>query len=379
MRGSVIRRKNGKYAIKWYANGRQYLKTIGPRKKEAEAALAEKISEVANGIFQPPKEIAFSDFAKMWFDGYVKANCRLSTQNDYRLTIRNHLIPFFGNIKLNKISPVMVQAYISAKVDEGKIKPKTINNTLIVLKLMFRHSIEWGYLRVSPTRFIKNLRVPREEMQILQPEEIRLFLANCSAKFYPLAVTAVFTGMRRGELIGLKWSDIDWNKGQIYVGRSVYDGKFVEPKSESSRRAINMAPILIDTLKKHRETQKNANKVIELAGYLESLDLVFPNGEGKPQNPQNLLARQFYPALKKAGLKKIPFHSLRHTFASLLIHQGESIKYIQHQLGHASVQITLDRYGHLLPEVHTGAGARLEKTVFAGSESQNCIKTVSQS
>ncbi len=216
-------------------------------------------------------------------------------------------------------------------------------------------------------------------MQILTPEEIRVFLSNCSDKFYPLALTAIFTGMRRGELLALKWSDLDWNKKQIYVRRSIYEGNFVEPKSESSKRAINMAPILIDTLKKHREAQREAHKVIELGDYLESPDLVFPNGGGNPQSPQNLLNRQFYPTLKKAGLRRIPFHSLRHTFASLLIHQGESIKYIQHQLGHASVQITLDRYSHLLPEVHNGAGARLENTVFKGSKPQNCIKTVSTS
>jgi integrase len=169
--------------------------------------------------------------------------------------------------------------------------------------------------------------------------------------------------MRRGELLALQWGDIDWHDSQIYVRRSLYfeahrtekkrKWRFITPKSKSSIRTINMSPTLALELKKYK-----------LAHPAGPLDLVFAQEGGSPLEPDNLVKREFSPALRRAGLRRLPFHSLRHSFTALLIAQGENIKYIQSQLGHASIQTTLDRYGHLLPATHKEAGQRLDQTLF---------------
>ena len=158
------------------------------------------------------------------------------------------------------------------------------------------------------------------------------------------------TGMRRGELLALQRGDIDWHGGQIHVRRALYKRRFVTPKSRKGLRAIDMAPTLAHTLQGH---------LLQVADARDAL--VFPAKRGKPLDPDNLVKREFQPALVRAGLRQIRFHDLRHTYASLLINNGENIKYIAEQMGHASVQITLDRYGHLFPNVRREAVLRLEK------------------
>ncbi len=234
---------------------------------------------------------------------------------------------------------------------------------------MFKHAVRWGYLRESPALYVEKPRADRKEMDFLVPEEIRSLLEHVRPQFHALFLSAVLTGMRRGELLGLQWGDIDWNGDQIYIRRSLYfeahrKGKekrwrFITPKSKNSIRAINMSPTLALALKKYR-----------LAHAAGSFDLVFSHVDGRPREPGNLVKREYLPALRRAGLRRITFHSLRHSFTALLIAQGENIKYIQSQLGHASVQTTLDRYGHLLPATHKDAAKRLDATLFGNSVSK---------
>ena len=163
----------------------------------------------------------------------------------------------------------------------------------------------------------------------------------------------------------MQWGDIDWNSNTIFVRRSIYwksrheinseevRWRFVAPKSKRSHRAIFMSPTLKKALEIYRITARN-----------NEYDLVFCNGEGKPIDPDNLIKRHFLPALSFAGLRKIRFHDLRHTFTALLIDMGENIKFIQGQLGHASAQTTLDRYGHLLPVDNLAVGNKMDEKVF---------------
>lgn len=190
-------------------------------------------------------------------------------------------------------------------------------------------------------------------MDFLNPSEIHEFLNHVSSEFYPFFLTAILTGMRRGELLALQRGDIDWHNGQIHVRRALYKGRFVTPKSRKALRAIDMAPTLAHTLEGHL-----------LRAPESPLDLVFCARAGKPLDPDNLIKREFLPALERAGLRRIRFHDLRHTYASLLVNNWENIKYISEQMGHASVQITLDRYSHLFPNVRREAVMRLERSLF---------------
>jgi hypothetical protein len=218
---------------------------------------------------------------------------------------------------------------------------------------MFKHACIWGHVYKDPTQYIKKPRIQEEEMDFLNPDEIQIFLKNAELDYYALFLTAVMTGMRRGELLGLKWEDIDWNSSQIVVKRALYRGKFVTPKSKYSCRRIVMTPMLKTALDQHKIFVARSEE-----------NLVFCTDNGLPLDPDNLVKRHFQPALDRAGLRRIRFHDLRHTYASLLISMGENVKYVQHQLGHNSAKTTLDRYGHLMPNSQNDAGMRLDRTVF---------------
>ena len=320
----------------------------GSSKREAERQLTDLIGEVHNGTYKEIKKITFDEFSQLWLNSYAETKTKSSTLRSYKDIIKKHLLPVMGDYLLTEINTGMLQRYVAMRLD--KVKPKTVINELVPLKEMFKHAVRWGYLKVNPAEYVERPRVEKEEMEILIPEEIRLFLEQVTPKYIPFFLTAILTGMRRGELLGLQWGDIDWNYKQIHIRRSIWKGQFVTPKSKTSMRRIDMSPYLATELKKHM-----------LASPFKELDnLVFYNSDGKALDPDSLVKRQFLPALKRAKIRQVRFHDLRHTNVALRIEQGQNIKYIQYQLGHASIQTTLDRYGHLIKEVNTEQAKKLD-------------------
>ena len=223
-------------------------------------------------------------------------------------------------------------------------------NELVVLKEMLKHAMRWGYVKINPAEYVERPRVESEEIETLTPDEVRRFLEQSPPRHRALFLMAVLTGMRRGELLALMRRDIDWKNSQILVNRSVWKGKFIPPKSKTSVRRIDMSPYLARELQNHIEASPN-----------NELDLVFSNTEGNLVDPDTMVRRHFHPALKRAGIRRIRFHDLRHTNVTLRIEQGQNIKYIQNQLGHASIQTTLDRYGHLVNDVNAEQAKKLDR------------------
>ncbi len=218
---------------------------------------------------------------------------------------------------------------------------------------MLKCAVLWGYLNRNPADPVKPPTLPHREMDFLTPAEVRLLLPHSDDWYRPLLATAILTGVRQGELLAIQWGDIDWVSRTLRIQRSVWNGQFQAPKTARSVRNVGMPRTLADALMLHK-TRAPANEH----------DLVFTTPEGQPIDPANLRNRVFEPALRAAGLRHIRFHDLRHTYASLLINQGENIKFVQTQLGHASIQMTVDKYGHLLPDAHVQASDRLDATVF---------------
>lgn len=170
---------------------------------------------------------------------------------------------------------------------------------------------------------------------------------------------AIFSGARQGEIFGLKWTDVLWTSDQIQIQRTFNNGAWYKPKTKASNRKIDLGPVTMSELKKW-----------SLACPPNDLDLVFPNQHGKPIVHSNLLRQHFWPSLKKAGIPQIRFHDMRHTFASMLIDQGENIKYIQAQMGHSSPTVTFNTYAHLLKPTNQRAARTLEETIL-NNRSQN--------
>jgi integrase len=229
------------------------------------------------------KKITFSEFSEKWASDYARGAVKASTFESYDSVLRMHLLPFFGAMELAKITLEDVQRYVAMKQQEGRLKPKPINNTLVPLKEMFTHAVRWGYLRENPAHYVEKPRVPRREMDFLTPEEVRHFIS-----FY---LTAIMTGMRLGELLAMKWGNLDWRRQQYIVKESVYKARFVEPKSTKSMQTINLPPILLEALRAHRARQ--AEMKLQMGEAYQDHDLIFCTALGTPFDRGNVLKRDF--------------------------------------------------------------------------------------
>jgi integrase len=393
----------GKYIIDYYDNlGKRHREVIGDNEDAATTELAKRIVAIGEGTFDLlPKTEIFKNFAERWIKGKIEIED--STRVSYEGILENHLIPYFGNGKIAEIKRQNIQEFVGTLREKG-LSSKSIDNILKVLHQIFEDAEIENLIIRNPYLKIEKPKRRKPPVDYLRTREISIFLEACtsiiqgkkiiqiskeknpgdkkqgeSINHYALFYTDIFTGMRRGELLARKWADIDWINRKIHVGDSLYKGKFKTPKSEYSVRNIDMGPRLIQILKDHRAVQ---NKVRLAAGkdWIDN-DLIFCQNNGKPLDPDNLYHRDFKRILKRAGLRSIQLHSLRHTFAAILISAGHSLKYIQNQMGHSSIQVTMDLYGHLMPEIHERAAEKTEDFVFCpviGPENEKGVTADSQ-
>ena len=310
------------------------------------------------------------EFSVLWLEKYARGQVRPATMDLYRWLLDGHILPVLGDMPLNRLGAEDIQGLKSSKLAEG-LSPQSVKHMLRVLRQMLGHAVSWEYIRTNPTRDVKAPTIPRREMDCLSPAEVRLFLAQVPAKWYAFFLTAITTGLRIGELLGMKWGNLDWNSGRYHVKemwarprRGVKAG-FAVPKTVGSAQPVDLTPACIAALREHQ--QRQAEVKLTAGNEYQDLGLIFATDKGTPWDHRNVARRYFEPALRAAGLRIIRLHDLRHTCASLLIAQGESIKYVQRQLRHASSQMTLDRYGHLFPDPNRAAASRLDDTLFGAS------------
>ncbi|MGD0627650.1 MAG: site-specific integrase [Thermodesulfobacteriota bacterium] len=206
---------------------------------------------------------------------------------------------------------------------------------------MFKHAHRWGYIKTNPSEYLDTPKIVRPEIEILNPDEIEKLLTTTTSPYRLAFLTCVLTGLRAGELWGLRWSDIDWHALQINVRQSLWQGQFQTPKSKYSIRKVDVPEQLAFALKRWKIVCPKNDQ-----------DLVFPNTKAKITSHDGVVKRHFLPALRRAGLRQVSFHSLRHTNASMRIAASQNIKYIQTQLGHSSIKVTLDIYGHLFNDAN---------------------------
>jgi integrase len=323
-----------------------------------------------------PEHITTGEFLTRWLRDYAAGIVAPTTLASYQGVIRVHLAPQFGHIPLQRLLPSDIQAYISRRLSEGKLSSTTLRYHVVLLHEALRHAVKWELLTRNPCDQIDPPRRARHEMKVWDDEQVKVFLgeAKRSSSYYRLYLAAITTGMRAGELAGLRWSDVNLATGTVSIQQIVYrlsgsrkDGRaaqilFKGPKSEKSRRTIPLPAILVEELRVLRTEQEQTRLLLGAEHY--DPGLVFCQPDGKPLRLNNITRRDFARTIKRAGLQRIRFHDLRHCHASLLLQQGVNPKVVQERLGHSSPAFTLQVYSHVLPGMQEQAVQELQARLF---------------
>jgi len=325
--------------------GKRHREAVDTHKRVAEQALAKRKTEVAENRFLDKKKqsrIKFADFASEFIETYSKPNKR-SWKRDMQLV--SHLTLFFNNSLLHQIGPQGIEKYKKERTKH--VKPATVNRELSCLRTIFNKAIEWGKVEQNPVKKIKFYKENNKRVRYLEPDEVHRLVQECPDHLTPIVTVAIHTGMRLGEILNLKWQDIDLKRRLIYI---------VDSKSKEGRE-LPMNFVVSNTLSQCQEAAHG--------------DYVFSHPDGSPYRK---IYRGFKTACRKAGIKDFRFHDLRHTFASYLVMNGQDLKTVQELLGHKSFEMTL-RYAHLSPDHKRKAvddlGSRMQKVVTIWSQRNN--------
>jgi integrase len=366
---ACIRKRRGHWVIDFYdQQGVRRWKTMpkGATKEQANKELRAIEDQIEKGVYLPTGRVPlFSEVAKEWLE-HKRLKLRETTWEVYGGHVRNH----FDDLNYHKITRITiatVEKFITDRQAQG-MNIGTLRKILVTLGQIMSYAVRHKYIDYNPLNEAerpgdnvhRNEVKEKENIDVLNPPQINTFLTQVKdEKYRMLFLLAIFAGARQGELLGLKWADVGWKSQQIHIQRTFNKGRFFATKTKTSNRKIDLGPMVLTELKKWK-----------MACPKNDLDLVFPTKKGKPINYSNMVQRHFLPALKAAGLHRIRFHDLRHTNASLRLENGENIKYIQTQLGHASPTVTLNVYAHLMNPTNQEAACRLENVIFGESGSK---------
>lgn len=328
-------------------------------KKDAEKALALIEAEIFKGTYFKPSNTPFKDHLYEWFK--VKKNSiNIQTAQVYENYMNNRIIPVLGHVKMSQLTPMLLQNYVSNLKEEG-LASATIKKIYNIIKSSLDYAVNMELLPSNPSKKIHLPKDKKKEMKVWDIYEIKAFLKVASKdRLYPAFHLAITTGMRRGEILGLRWKDVDLDKGILYVRQTLSkDGKrFLSgAKTESSVRSIKLSNETIAVLRKHKA--RVAREKLQLGPDYADYDLVVCTSKGTPVNPENL-KRTYERLIEKADVPKIRFHDLRHTHATMLLAQGVHAKVISERLGHSNIKTTLDIYSHVLPNMQEEAANQID-------------------
>ncbi len=327
------------YEITYYVNGKLYRKSGFKTKLQAQQALPEITDIVTSNA-------TFEQIANKYINRHCEIECKQSTIDLYKQYLKVNL----KNFKLDKATDIKKKDIESLLLEFKKngLSNKTINNIMIFISAVYNYGIDIEILSKNPCNGLKTLRVENKGIHVLSEEEIELFLQKAkeiTPDYYALFATAIYTGMRRGELLALTWQDINFKDNTINIDKQLYKGQATSTKTTSSTRKIDMSQNLANILREYRNELTVIHK------------LVFCMANGRPLHAYNMSERYYKKVLKSVSaelpyendIEKLRFHDLRHTHASYLLSNNVPVKYVQNRLGHSSSKVTIDTYWQYLP------------------------------
>ena len=354
--GGITRhKKSGLYMARYMVQtvaGPKRRALYGKTRSEVAAKLSKALADREGGFTYDAGKQTVEEYLARWLSNSVRDTVRQRTYERYESIVRVHLAPAIGKVKLKALTPEHVRGLYREKLDGG-LAPRTVLHIHRTLSKALKQATDDGLIPRNAAAPVKPPRPRREEIRPLNREQVRaLFEAAREDRLEALYAVAVTAGLRRGELQGLKWEDLDLEAGALQVRRTLSEPRggyiFEAPKSGKGRN-IRLTQRATAALREHRKRQLEER--IRLGTLWQDHSLVFPSGAGTPLSGGNL-NRAFKALLKRAGLSSmIRFHDLRHTCATLLLKQGVNPKFVQELLGHRDVSLTLNVYSHVLPDM----------------------------
>ena len=344
---------------------RQRYETVHGKKRKAQARLNEILHSLNRGEYREPATITVAEYLDIWLRDYVRPNLRPRTAEGYGTIIRKHVLPSLGHIRLEDLSPRDVQSYYTALLD--RLSAQTIKHHHTLLHRAFEIAITWQLLDRNPTQRVRTPKPSPSPARTLSTDEVRRLLAGARQTPYHVPIhLALYAGLRRGEILGLRWQDVDMDANTLSIHQTLMHVRgqgyvWGEPKSEGSRRTIAVSPATILLLRSHRERMKAEHAARGITAVLEQV-CALP--DGRLMKP-DALSRACRRIACQCDIQGMRLHDLRHTHASLLLSEGTPIHIVQARLGHQSITTTVDIYGHVPQDADIAAGAAFARVVDA--------------
>lgn len=373
-RGHVVKRTKGSYSVvvelppdPITGQRKQQWTTVKGNEKDANKKLIEILKQIDEGTYTRPTKLTLGAFLDQWLKDSAP-NIAPNTAQTYAWFVAHHIKPVLGNVVLSSLSPAQLQQFYGDKLTSGRtngkggLSSRSVRYLHITLHKACKSAVKLGLLSRNPADFVDVPKVTRREMQVMDETGVQKVLdAAKTGPYFCLFYLALFTGLRRSELLALRWCDVDLLLCQLSVSRTLHQLNNREiiirpPKTAKGRRLVSLSPSTVQVLREHRELQEKLRTVTDDS-------LVFCHADGSPLLPDSV-TQAWGNLVRRAGLPGIRLHDCRHTHATLLLRQGVHGKIVQERLGHASISITLDTYSHVAPSLQQAAAAKFDDIVL---------------
>lgn len=351
---------------------KRIFKSVKGNKKEAEKLLTKLLNEMDTGMYIEESKITLKDYLKDWLKTYVEVNLSPTTLDGYRYNIELHIIPYIGDIPLQQLKPMHIQKLYQTLLKEGRrdgkggLSAKSVRYVHRNLREALEHALKMEMINRNVADLVTLPKVKAYQVSVYDEDEVLTLLEKARGTDLEVPITlAVILGLRRGEMLGLKWADVDF-KNHIFVIRNnlvdTSQGLILKsPKSQKGSRIIDIPETLAQLLKRHKKSQLK-NK-LQLGGHYQDNDLVCCSNDGS-FIPPKYFSQKFSRFLVRNDLKKIRLHDLRHTNATLMLKYGVPAKLASQRLGHSSVGITLDLYSHVIGDMQQEVSDKIEAGIL---------------
>lgn len=341
---------------------RQKTERFHGSKRQAEARLRQLLKEIDDGEYLRPNSITVGKYLQDWFAS-KKHDLRPNVAEGYETMLRLHIVPHLDKIPLQKLAPITIKNFYAAMLENGRVgggglSTRTVRYIAMILKQALAEAVTLGLLKKNPAENVSPPRLMQRQMHAMTEEEVAKFLSAArGTRFEPLFRLVLSTGLRKGEVLALRWRDVDFERNLLRVERTLAKVRggiiFQAPKTHASRRVLPLPPSIVDVLRLRRPSDGCG---------VPSESLIFSTKTGKPISPDTLEKKYFKPLLKKAGLPNdMRFHDLRHTYATSLLATGLNPRVVAARLGHTDPGFTMRVYGHVIPGMQEAVVAASEK------------------